>query len=36
MNIDEINALIIFGFIFFVAGSYIYTYGFKEFWKNLF
>ena len=36
MNIDEINALIILGFVFVMAGIHIYIYGFKNFWKNLF
>jgi hypothetical protein len=36
MTPDEINGLIIIGFCVVVSLAYIYTYGAKGFWKNLF
>lgn len=36
MTPDEINGLIILGYLVVVSGIYMLIYGAKEFWRNLF
>ena len=36
MSIDQVNATIILVFVGIFVGIYIWGYGVKEFWKNLF